>query len=118
MFLLPETVAHENGRGPEIALDSSGSPMRLTLGITRIIEDEYLEVSLWGSVDALQWRPLAAFPPKFYCGDYSLLLDLSRNPDVRYLRAQWKMDCRLPGERKPLFGFHVTAEQMQRAGAA
>jgi hypothetical protein len=120
MLLLPETVAHQDGRGPEIALDQTGTPLLLTLGITRIIEDECLEVSLWGSVDAKHWRQLAAFPQKFYCGDYALMLDLSSNPEIRYLRAHWKMGCWSGGERKPLFGFHLSAEHpiVQHAGAA
>jgi hypothetical protein len=117
MFLLPETVAHDDGKGPETILSHSGTPMLLNLGITRIIEDECLEVSLWGSADGQHWRKLVTFPQKFYCGDYSLMLDLSLNPDVRYLRAQWKMGCRSPGERRPLFGFHLTAVQVQHAGA-
>jgi hypothetical protein len=120
MLLLPETVAHQDGRGPEIALDQRGTPMLLTLGITRIIEDECLDVTLWGSTDSKDWRQLAAFPQKFYCGDYSLAVDLSRNPDVRYLRAHWTMGCLAPGERKPLFGFHLSAERQltRHAGAA
>ncbi len=120
MFLLPETVAHQDGKGPEIILDRSGMPLLLKLGITRIIEDECLEVSLWGSADSQHWLHLVAFPQKFYCGDYSLLLDLSHHPDVRHLRVQWKMGCWARGERKPLFGFHLTAEhpQPQHAGAA
>jgi len=119
MFLLPETVANQDGKGPETLLNQSGTPMLLNLSITRIIENECLEVSLWGSEDRQRWRKLATFPQKFYCGDYSLLLDLTRTPDVRYLRPEWKMDCRSPGDRKPLFGFHLTAEQAQahHAGA-
>jgi hypothetical protein len=120
MLLVPETVAHQDGRGPEIALDQNGTPMLLTLGITKIIEDEVLEVTLWGSTDSKSWRQLAAFPQKFYCGDYSLMLDLSSNPDIRYLRADWKMGCWARGERKPLFGFHLSAERrvVLHAGAA
>jgi hypothetical protein len=120
MLLLPETVAHQDGKGPAIALDSSGIPMLLTLGITRIIEDECLDVSLWGSADREHWRRLAAFPQKFYCGDYPLSLDLSRHPDVQFVRADWKMCSRSPDGRKPLFGFHLTAERAlaQHAGAS
>ena len=119
MFLLPETVAHQDGKGPETILKQSGTLLQLNLGITRIVEDECLEVSLWGSSDRQHWLKLAQFPQKFYCGDYSLTLDLSPHPEVRYLRAHWKMGCRSPGGKSPLFGFQLTAEQMQaqHAGA-
>jgi hypothetical protein len=69
IFLLPETVARQDGMGPEVALDCSAGNLakivRLTLGITRIIAQESLEVSLWGSSDGARWRPLLHFPQKF-----------------------------------------------------
>jgi hypothetical protein len=46
--LLPENVAQQDGAGAAIALDSArGKPLLLTLGITRIVELESLEVSVW-----------------------------------------------------------------------
>jgi len=122
-FLLPETVARQDGMGAEVACENK--LVQLTLGITRIIAQENLEVSVWGSPDGERWRPLLAFPQKFYCGSYSLVLDMTRHPDVRYLRAQWKMGrwtrCSSHDERAPLFGFHLRAEEgrlRREAGAA
>ena len=122
-FLLPETVARQDGMGAEVKCDSK--ILQLTLGITRIIAQESLEVSVWGSADGQHWRHLAAFPQKFHCGIYSLALDLNGHPDVLYLRAQWKMERWARGsnqdERAPMFGFYVRAEsgRMRRgAGAA
>jgi len=118
-FLLPETVARENGTGAEMACESR--VIQLTLGITRIIAQESLEVSVWGSADGEQWRPLVTFPQKFYCGFYAINLDLSRHQDVRHLRAQWKMGRWLSGEQAPLFGFYLRAEEGRlgrEAGAA
>ena len=119
-FLLPETVARQDGVGPEIALEISDTAVLLTLGITRIIEQEMLDVSIWGSPDGRVWEPLASFPQKFYCGTYSMVLDLSRSPEARFLRVQWKMGRWTQGEPKPLFGFYLFAEEvkMQHAGAA
>lgn len=119
-FLLPETVARQDGVGREIALDVSDSAVLLTLGITRIIEQETLDVSIWGSPDGKRWQQLVSFPQKFYCGTYSMVLDQSRCPEVRFLRVQWKMGRWTGGEPKPLFGFYLFAEEvkMQRAGAA
>jgi hypothetical protein len=107
-FLLPETVARQDGVGAEI--EPGTKVIRLTLGITRTIAQENLEVSVWGSPDGKQWRHLAAFPQKFYCGNYAMLLDLTRHPDVRYLRAQWKMGRWIPDERAPLFEFYLRAD--------
>ncbi len=122
-FLLPETVARQDGMGAEMPFERK--IVQLTLGITRIIAQESLEVSVWGSADGEDWRPLIAFPQKFYCGSYSLVLDMTSHPDVRYLRAQWKMGrwtrCSNHDERAPLFGFYLRAEEgrlRRQAGAA
>ncbi len=113
-FLLPETVAREDGAGPAMDLAAAqGKALKITLGITRIIEQESLDVSIWGSADGSEWgaKPLFAFPQKFYCGTYSATLDLTASPDVKLLRAQWKMNRWGRGEPKPLFGLYVFAEE-------
>ena len=120
-FLLPENVALADGVGAEIALGAAGGkPLLLTLGITRIIEQESLDVAIYGSADGEKWEPLTSFPQKFYCGTYSLLLDLKRRPEIRSLRAQWKMGRWGRGEPTPLFGFYLFADETkaQVAGAA
>lgn len=121
-FLLPESVARADGAGPEIDLGSNrGKLLVLTLGITRIIEQESLEVSVWGSSNGEHWgsRPLATFPPKFYCGLYSILLNLASRPDLRYVRVQWKMSRWSKGEATPMFGFYLYIEESgARMGAA
>lgn len=117
-FLLPETVSRQDGKSAEMALDKVGKPLLLTLGITRILEQESLDVSIWGSPDGAQWRELARFPQKFYCGTYSMVIDLERQPEIRYLRAHWKMGRW--GGNSPLFGFHLHVEEvkLKHAGAA
>jgi hypothetical protein len=120
-FLLPESVAREDGQGAQVALEAcQGRPLMLTLGITRILEQESLEVSICGSQDGQTWRELAVFPQKCYCGTYPLVVDLSESPDVRYVRARWKMSRWARGGQKPLFGFYVFAEELRSrvAGAA
>src|SRR5580658_1195093 len=111
--LLPETVARKDGAGAEVAVERGSNSMLLTLGITRIIEREILDVSVWGSSDGQQWSQIAAFPRKFYCGTYSMLLDLARHPGIQYLRAQWKMDRWDFEEPQPLFGFYLHAEDVK-----
>jgi hypothetical protein len=120
-FLFPENIAREDGHGAEISLgDSRARSLLLTLGITRILEQGCLDISIWGSADGHAWQPLASFPQKFYCGTYSLMLDLSRRLEIRYLRAQWRMGRWGGGDSKPLAGFYLFAEEakMQVAGAA
>jgi len=113
-FLLPESIARSDGNGPEFELGPNrGKLLVLTLGITRIIEQESLDVSIWGSADGENWglRPLAKFPPKFYCGIYSVLLNLAAQPDIGFVRVDWKMSRWSRGETTPMFGFYVYAEE-------
>jgi hypothetical protein len=117
-FLLSETVTRQNGTGPEIELGpSSGRPVLLTLGITRIIEQESLDVEVWGSVDKSSWgdKPILRFPQKFYCGTYSMMLNLVDHPEVQYLRINYKLNRWGRGEPAPLFGFYVFGEEATRA---
>ena len=120
-FLFPETVVQDDGAGPAIELGSAqGKDLLVTLGITRILEQESLEISVWGSPDGSSWgaKPILAFPQKFYCGTYSITADLMGNPDLKYVRVQWKMNRWGRGDSKPLFGFYVFAEETVRVLAA
>jgi len=115
-FLLPETTIREAGNGSELDLgDMRGRVLLLTLGITRIIEQESLDVAVWGSADAKEWgaKPLVSFPQKFYCGTYQILLDLTENADLRFLRANWTVQRWGKGDNKPLFGFYVFAQEIK-----
>jgi len=109
-FLIPETAEVSNGHGSAVAVESG--MLQLTLGIHRVVEQESLEVAIWGSADGEDWgkAPIAQFPQKFYCGTYSILLDLTRSPHVRWIRAQWKMNRWGRGSLKPLFGFYLFAQ--------
>jgi hypothetical protein len=120
-FLVEETLIREEGTGPETDLGSAqGKLLLLTLGITRIIEQESLDVSIWGSSDQTNWgaKPLIGFPQKFYCGTYQMLLDLSAHPGVRYLRAQWKANRWGRGDTKPLFSFYLFIQEMAEVALA
>ena len=119
MFLLPETVARQSGMGDVMEIDSEFESriVRLTLGITRIIAQENLDVSVWGSEDGAHWQLLHTFPQKFYCGVYSTVLDLSRHPNVRYLRAAWRMGRLIQDERAPLFEFYLLAGELREVAA-
>jgi hypothetical protein len=114
-FLVPETTVREAGAGPAFSLEEQGGTLILTLGITRIIEQESIDLSIWGSPDSSNWgvKPLLSFPQKFYCGTYQLILDLSSHSEVKHLRAQWQVNRWGKGDPKPLFSIYLFAQQLE-----
>ena len=113
-FVLPETTVREGGIGPAIDLANHQSGMLvLTLGITRIIEQESIDISIWGSADGVDYgaKPLAALPQKFYCGTYQILVDIP--PNTKHLRAKWTVNRWGKGDLKPLFGIYLFAQESQ-----
>ena len=116
-FLVPESIVRESGKGPELDIPAGETSLLITLGITRIVEQESLDVSITGSADGSTWapKPILRFPQKFYCGTYSMVLDLGPAPTVTKLRVEYKMNRWGRGDQQPLFGFYVFAE---KAGSA
>jgi hypothetical protein len=120
-FILPETTIRGAGTGPALDLGAAqGGMVLLTLGITRIIEQESLDVSIWGSMDNADWgaKPLIRFPQKFYCGTYQIALDLSRSTPVEYVRVQWQASRWGKGDAKPLFALYVFIEDFEEKALA
>ena len=112
-FITAETVVDANGTSEAIDLgDAAGRMLLLTLGITDIVEQESLDVLIWGSADGEEWgeNPLRVFPQKFYAGTSQILFDLSAHPDVKFLRAEWKVLRWGVGSKTPMFKFYVWAE--------
>jgi hypothetical protein len=111
----PNTVASAKGDGA--AVDVSGATNRVflvTLAITKIIEQESLDVSIFGSADGAAWeaKSLAAFPQKFYCGESPLLLDLTAHPAVNFVRAHWEVARWGRGTETPMFEFGVSMKEV------
>ncbi len=115
-FLIPEnTIISAKADGA--AVDLSGAAHRvflLTLNITEIVEQESLDVSIFGSADGATWtaKPLAAFPQKFYRGQHPLLLDLTAHPEVKFLRAHWEVNRWGRGSETPHFGLNLTVKEV------
>ena len=115
-FLIHEkTVVNARGDGP--VLDVFGIANRvflLTLDITNIIEQEALDVSVYGSADGAAWgpKPLITFPQKFYRGQHPLLLDLTGGGDVKFIRAHWEVNRWGRGTETPMFEFHLTIKEV------
>src|SRR5581483_11204781 len=115
-FLLPETTIREAGTGEALDVtESATGVLLLTLGITRIIEQQSLDVSIWGSPDGKEWgaKPLISFPQKFYCGTYQILLDLTAHADVKFLRVKWAVARWGKGDPKPLFGIYLFVQSVK-----
>lgn len=115
-FLVAEKTT-VSAKGDGSVIDISGARDRvflLTLEITRIIEQESLEVSVYGSPDGTIWsaKPLASFPQKFYCGQTPLLLNLTEHADVKFVRAHWEVARWGRGAETPMFEFDVRLKEV------
>lgn len=116
MILVPaKTAVSAKGDGNNV--DVSGAASRIflvTLSITKIIEQESLDLSVYGSADGTTWdaKPVAAFPQEFYCGEWPLLLDLTARADVKFVRAHWDVARWGRGTETPMFEFGVTMKEV------
>jgi hypothetical protein len=107
-------VIETEGIGPEVELGTdAGKLLVLTLGINHTIEEQGLVLSIWGSTDGRDWgsKPLLSFPQKYYCGIYSLLLNLAKDPNIRHVRAEWKINRWGKGSSAPMFAMFLYAEE-------
>jgi hypothetical protein len=90
----PGTRLTANGDGEAFNIDSSQTRTFLcSMDITEQIEQESIDVSIWGSADGQDWgkMPLLKMPQRFYCGDTRQVLDLAMKPEIRFLRAKWEL---------------------------
>lgn len=94
--LIPRGARVEaNGEGPKV--DVSGSQTRTflcTLEITDQIEQESIDVSIWGSEDGENWgtKPILKLPQRFYRGETRIVLDLAVRSEVKFIRAKWELN--------------------------
>lgn len=115
-FLVPEkTVA--TAKGDSAPVDVGGAADRvflLTLNITNIIEQESLDVSIFGSAEGTTWapKPITNFPQKFYRAQHPLLLDLNDHKDVIFVRAHWEVGRWGRGSETPMFEFNITIKEV------
>ena len=111
-FILPETTVEKSGSGEPFEIDPGGTAL-LSLGITEVVEQQSLDVSVLGSADGEEWssEPLRCFPQKFYAGVWQILCDLDSAPDVRFLKVGYKVARWGVGSTTPKFKFYVFAEK-------
>jgi hypothetical protein len=115
VLVADKTVVSSKGDGP--AVDLGGATNRvflLTLDISDIIEQESLELSIFGSADGAAWdaKPLVTYPQEFYRGQYPLLLDLTAHPEVKFVRAHWDVARWGRGVETPRFEFGLSMKEI------
>jgi hypothetical protein len=115
-YLVPAgTAADTSGAGVPFELgELAGQPLVVVLEITEIIEQESLEVSLWGSADGNDWgtQALFAYPQQFYRGVTPAALDLSQRPELRFLQARWAANRWGRGYPRPYFVFSLEIQRV------
>lgn len=113
-FLVPaKTIVNAKGDGPAVEVGSAANRVfLLTLNITEIVEQEAIDVSIYGSADGATWgpKPLTIFPQKFYRAEHPLLLDVPA--DMKFVRAHWEVNRWGRGTEIPMFEFNVTIKEV------
>ena len=106
------TRVETNGDGAKV--DVSGSATRTflcTMFISDQIEQESIDVSIFGSADGENWpgKPILKLPQRFYRGETRAVLDLTPRPEVKFIRAHWDLNRwgRVAPERLFVFGLHL-----------
>ena len=109
----PGTRLTANGEGQryEIAASETRTFM-CTMFITDQIEQESVDISVWGSADGQDFGklPLLKMPQRFYRGETRQVLDLRLKPEVKFVRAKWELTRWGRGAPHPVFvlGFNLT----------
>jgi hypothetical protein len=96
VLLLPaNTVVTAKGDSEALDVSTAANPVFLaTLSVTKIVEQEAIELSFFTSADGTTWdtKPVTSLPQKFYVGEYPLLVDLSNANGARFVRAHWEVN--------------------------
>jgi hypothetical protein len=101
-----KTVITTKGDSEPLDVSAASNPVFLaTLSITKIVEQESIEVTFFTSTDGTTWeaKPVASLPQQFYVGEYPLLVDLSQASSARFLRAHWEVNRWGRGPATPSF---------------
>jgi hypothetical protein len=109
----PDTIVETNGDGEKFDISASATrTFYCLLEITAQIEQESLDVSVWGSEDGESFgtHPILKLPQQFYRGETRAVLELTLRPEVKFIRAHW--DLNRWGRVAPLpkfqMGLHLT----------
>ena len=105
--LIPANTKMEaNGDGAPFDISASATRTFLCLlTVNDQIEQESLDVSIYGSADGEKWspKPLLKIPQQFYRGHTKMVLDLSLRPEFKFIRARWELNRWGRGAPLPMF---------------
>jgi len=94
--LIPQgTLLRENGHGDAVDVRSSATRTFFCVLLIRDqIEQESVDISVWGSADGEIWgtQPLLRLPQQFYRGETRAVLELTLAPEVNFIRAGWDLN--------------------------
>ena len=111
--LIPnDTLVKENGFGAAVDIRTSQTrTFFCVMNVTDQIEQESVDVSIWGSADGENWgtHPLLKLPQQFYRGETRAVLDLTLVPEINFVRAGWDLNRWGRVAPLPMFvlGLHV-----------
>ena len=115
-YLVPAgTRAEGSGQGAPLELGAlAGKTLLLILQIDKVVEQESLHVSIWGSADGQDWgtQALFWFPQKFYSGATPAALDLGQRPEIKFLQARWEANRWGRGIPRTYFKFGVEVQEV------
>lgn len=116
LSLIPAgTKLESNGAGQSFDISSSETRTFLCrLTISEQIEQESLDVSIWGSADGQDFgkKPLLKIPQQFYRGTTKMVLDISVRTEVRFLQAKWELNRWGRVSPTPMFVAELQVEEI------
>jgi hypothetical protein len=93
--LIPQgTLLQEDGFAAAIDIRSSSTrTFFCVMVINDQIEQESVDVNIWGSADGENWgtHPILKLPQQFYRGETRAVLELALVPEVNFIRAGWEL---------------------------
>jgi hypothetical protein len=105
-LIAPHTLLEAAADGASVDVGGSATRTFLcNLDISDQIEQESLDVSIWGSADGQAWgtHPILKLPQRFYRGETRAVLELALRPEVKFIRAKWELNKWGRGAPVPAF---------------
>jgi len=105
-LIAPNTKMEASGDGAPFDISASASRTFLCLlTVADQLEQESLDVSIYGSADGSIWtpKPLLKMPQQFYRGHTKMVLDLSLRHEIKFIRAKWELNRWGRGAPLPMF---------------
>jgi len=106
ILIPPDTKMESNGQGTSFDISASATRTFLCLlTVSDQLEQESLDVSIYGSADGTTWtpKPLLKLPQQFYRGHTKMVLDLSLRAEIKFIRASWELNRWGRGAPLPMF---------------